>query len=168
MNPLNQTLQRQRAALLALALTSVLLAGCVVPPQGGDSGSSKSGTAATVPMAVPATALQGGDWTVTSIEGVERITAPAPKIRFAGTDYVGGNAGCNNFVGKYQLTESNGALTLGPLASTRMMCVPKPQGQEDMFFKATELTRTLRLQGAVMLLLNAQQQVVMRLERATP
>jgi heat shock protein HslJ len=154
------------AALLAVT-------GCAVPPAAPAPTGADAPQKAVAPVvsrapSVTANALQGGDWVAVAIVGVDAITAPAPRMRWAASDYVGGNAGCNNFVGKYTLADDDGALTLGPLAATRMMCVPKPQGQEDMFFKATEHTRKARFLGNELQLLDAQGQVVMRLVRANP
>ncbi len=140
----------------ALAL---VLAGCAAPvPE-----PVQAPAASLASEAVSADGLRGGDWTVVAIDGVDAVASPAPVLRWAGAEYVGGSGGCNNFVGRFAL--SGDRMTLGPLASTRMLCVATPQGQEDKFFSAVEKTRKVRMAGKELLLADETDRVLLRLYR---
>ena len=56
-----------------------------------------------------------------------------------------GNAGCNNFSGRYTLVGNK--LTLGPAAMTRMMCPPENMNVENQFTKAIRDTDQYLITG---------------------
>jgi putative lipoprotein len=138
---------------------TIVLAGCATPPPEP----VQAPTAAQQPESVSADMLRGGDWTVIAIDGVDTVVSPVPLLRWAGSEYVGGTGGCNNFVGRFTLAGDR--MTLGPLASTRMLCMASPQGQEDKFFKAVEKTRKTRMAGRELLLADETDRVLLRLYR---
>jgi heat shock protein HslJ len=142
-----------------VVIVSLVLAGCAAPPPA----TVQASVAAPPLERVSVDDLRGGEWVVTAIDGVDTITAPAPLLRWAGSDTVGGTGGCNNFVGRFTLTGDQ--IALGPLASTRMACMASPQGQEDKFFNALEKTRKARMDGKVLLLTDDTDRVLLRLHR---
>ena len=157
---------RVAAASVAAGLV-VLLAACATAPQGAPASAAPANSAS--PAAVPpeklglVDLLLGSDWVVQRIEGIGALGTPLPWLRWTSATQVVGNGGCNQFAGKAMLSETEARL--GPLASTRMACMPTPSGQEDKFFKALESTAQARLERGVLVLLNAQGTEVMRLNR---
>lgn len=67
-----------------------------------------------------------------------------------------GSAGCNNYSTSYEV--SGDRLTVGPVASTMMMC-PGPQGimeQETAYLTALQSASTFQIEGKTLTLLSAQ------------
>ena len=62
-----------------------------------------------------------------------------------------GIGACNRIMGRYEATEK-GALKIGPLASTMMVC--PGMEQEDAFTKALESTTHYDMDGPMLLLLS--------------
>jgi heat shock protein HslJ len=141
---------KKLGASIGLALgVAWALGGCAMPEQEGVLSAEK---------------LQGPEWVAVSIDGVAAVRSPAPKLRWTGAEQVAGSGGCNAFVGSAVLQGSE--LRLGPLAATRRACMPTPSGQEDMFFKALENTRTARLEDEQLVLVDQTGKVLVRLAKA--
>ena len=66
--------------------------------------------------------LAGSAWQIVQIDE-EEVSGAAYRLEFTG-DRISGRAGCNRFSGPYRRGE-HGAVTFGPLATTRMAC-PEP------------------------------------------
>lgn len=80
--------------------------------------------------------LLAGEWVVTSIAG-KAVTGDAkPTLAFSATGTLSGSTGCNRFTTTYTLTGEG--LTLGRVASTRMLCPPQGQAIEDAFLPALD------------------------------
>ena len=79
------------------------------------------------------------------------------------TGDLAGSGGCNSFVGKFSY-ELN-TLKIGTLAATRKLCVPTPQGQEDKFFKALEMTQSAQVLNGELRLMGAGDTELMLLRR---
>ncbi len=100
---------------------------------------------------IPAS-LTGTTWEVNSYnngkEAVVGVSADTPLTMTFGADgQVSGSAGCNNFTGGY--TVDGDAITIGPLASTMMMCAD-PENvmeQEQMFLSALSAATTYTIHG---------------------
>lgn len=97
-------------------------------------------------------ALVGGEWVAFAIQGVPEVLTPKPKLRWLAADQVAGTGGCNGFKGRSSANLST--LQLGPLASTGRACLSMPGSQEDLYFKALELTRKARLERDQLILLD--------------
>ena len=138
MNPVVRTLA------WVLCAASVLLAGCAVPT---------------------AQSLSEDTWVTVAIDGVAAVVSPPPTLRWTDAGRVSGSGGCNQFSGKYTLEFDR--MAFSALAATRMLCVPAPQGQEDKFFKALELTRRVQLADGVLLLLDEQGKPLVRMVKAS-
>ena len=52
-------------------------------------------------------------------------------VQFRSDGKVGGHSGCNRFTGTY--TQKDDALKMGPLATTRMACLPEVMERERQF-----------------------------------
>lgn len=127
--------------LVSLILVTVLSA-CAVPGPASRS--------ADQPLT--STALVGGEWVAFAIQGAPEVQVPKPKLRWTAPDQVTGTGGCNGFKGRSSANLST--LQLGPLASTGRACLSMPGSQEDLFFKALELTRKARVERDQLILMD--------------
>lgn len=113
-------MSRARLGVVAMTAAAVLLLAAAAPAMAGDVPSTST------------TRSPVGDW-VTRTSGVKQT------ITFTEDGKVFGDAGCNRFTGGY---EANGSeITVGPLASTLMMCEENVMNAEATFL--------VRLQAAV-------------------
>jgi putative lipoprotein len=87
-----------------------------------------------------------------AIQGVPEVVTPKPKLRWLAADQITGTGGCNGFKGRSSANLST--LQLGPLASTGRACLSMPGSQEDLYFKALELTRKARIERDQLILLD--------------
>jgi len=80
-----------------------------------------------------------GTWQVEFIGTRPVIDYSPAVISFSADGQLSGNASCNRFSGAYQDTPE--ALSIGPLATTRMMCPPALMEQEQRMLAAlSEIT----------------------------
>jgi heat shock protein HslJ len=145
--------QHHRLSLGSLLLAA-LLSACAVPPH-------VAAPAAAVPTPV---LLAGTEWVAFAIDGVPEVLAPKPRLRWVSVDQVSGTGGCNPFRGRAVV--SPGSLVLGPLASMGRACLSMPGSQEDMFFKALELTRKGRLDRDQLVLTDDSGKILARFLKA--
>lgn len=82
-----------------------------------------------------------GRWVISGVLPTEALTQHVPWLIFE-KDTVSGYAGCNNFMGSYELKDQS--ISFGPLASTKMYCEGPQMQQEDVLLKA--LSQNLQLQ----------------------
>jgi heat shock protein HslJ len=102
--------------------------------------------------AISPAALPGTSWTVTSYNNgkqavVSVIIGTEITASFAEDGKLTGSAGCNNYTAAYEVDGEN--ITIGPAATTRMMCA-EPDGimeQEAQYLAALETAATYRIQG---------------------
>ncbi len=143
-----------RLTLGALAVVA-LLAACAVAPSGKTSAPSPSAPVAvpSAPVTPTPLALAGTEWAAFAIDGKAEVTNPKPKLRWLSADKITGTGGCNGFTGA-SVSSSPGNLVLGPLASTGRACLSMPGSQEDLFFKALELTRKARIERDQLVLMD--------------
>ena len=135
-------------------LLAAILSGCAVPTR----------VDRPTVAALSATVLAGTEWVPFAIDGTPEVTTPKPRLRWVSADQVTGTGGCNPFRGSALLRA--GTLRLGPLASTGRACLSMPGSQEDLFFKALELTRKARLEGDQLVLLDDAGKVLARFLKA--
>jgi heat shock protein HslJ len=95
--------------------------------------------------------LGGGDWVAVAMQGVSKVQEPTPRWRWTSADQVSGTGGCNAFTGRATLND--GQIQIGPLAATGRLCVALPPGgQEDLFFRALEKARSVRVDAGELVL----------------
>ena len=70
--------------------------------------------------------LAGSEWGFAGETGKS-----ARFVQFRSDGKVGGHSGCNRFTGTY--TQKDDALKMGPLATTRMACLPEVMERERQF-----------------------------------
>jgi heat shock protein HslJ len=88
----------------------------------------------------------------------------APRLQFHTATSVNGTGGCNTFSGKAEL--GGIAMKLGPLATTKKLCVGPSQAVEDAFYRALQDTASARIEAGQLVLLNAKGEEVARLDKA--
>lgn len=96
--------------------------------------------------------LSGQTWTLTEVAG-----APATDLTIATLTFtdgtVGGNTGCNDFTGSYQLDGSS--LTIAqPMAATTRACQGSVMDQETAVFDALAATTAFSISGSELTLLD--------------
>ncbi len=132
---------------------ALVLAACAIPPP---------------PPAVQAPwtaeSLVGVDWVATDIQGVVPVLSPQPRLRWTSAQQVVGSGGCNGFSGS-AVVQGSGSVRIGPLKPAGKACITAPSGQEDMFFKALEQTRRVRLDEGHLVLLDGSGNPLARLVR---
>ncbi len=92
------------------------------------------------PIAVPAFSqpfsLAGSEWSIEFIAGGKGKDGVEPLVRFGGDGEVAGNSGCNDFRGRYR--QDGDIVEIGPLASTKKVCLNDGMDLEYRFLEALE------------------------------
>ena len=78
------------------------------------------GVAEGPPGDAPVAELGGTAWTLADLGGTADFTRLVPTLKFGADGTVSGFAGCNQFNGSYTVTGD--ALSMGPVATTKMGC----------------------------------------------
>jgi heat shock protein HslJ len=99
--------------------------------------------------------LAGTNWEVTGYNNgnqavVSVLQGTSLTASFGADGNISGNAGCNNYNGPYKV--DGDGITIGPLASTMMMC-SDPAGamdQETQFLAALQSAATYQIEGNVL------------------
>jgi heat shock protein HslJ len=141
---------RQHGLKLCIVLLVGFLSACALPIR----------VDAPISPVVASATLSGTEWVAFAIDGVPEVTLPKPRLRWTSADQITGTGGCNGFRGSALV--GTGTLRLGPLASTGRACLSMPGSQEDLFFKALELTRNARLDGDQLSLIDESGKVIAR------
>jgi heat shock protein HslJ len=139
----------QMRNMWGVCAVAVLLSACTVP--------TTSPTSETTNPAM----LVGMEWGAVEIEGVVPVVHPQPRLRWITRSQIAGSGGCNGFTGTIQ--SAGDSIRVGPLAATGKACLTAPTGQEDLFFKAVEEARSVRLEGNQLWLLASNGKMLMRL-----
>ena len=99
--------------------------------------------------------LGGTDWETTAFNNgkqavVGLLEGTTLTANFSEDGAVSGNSGCNNYTGEYEV--KGGQITIGPLASTMMMCSDPPgiMDQEGQFIAALESAASYQIEGNVL------------------
>ena len=137
-----------RAVLLVLALTA--LAAC----------KEDAPTPAADPLALIGT---GTEWTITEIAGAAvpegiRVTMLSPE-----PGMIAGSSGCNRYSGRIETRD--GALHVGALAGTRMMCPPEQMLVEQAFHSTIGTVTGLQLADQALDFTDTTGKVVLRAAR---
>lgn len=137
-----------RVAVLALAL--IALAAC----------KEEAATAPADPLALIGT---GTEWTVTEIAGTAVPAGVSVTILSPEPGMLAGSSGCNRYAGRVETRE--GALHVGALAGTRMMCPPEQMQVEQAFHSTIGTVAALRQAGPALEFTDAAGKVVLRATR---
>jgi putative lipoprotein len=128
-----------------LALLGITITSCAIAPAGGG---------------LTLDSLANTEWAATAIVGRSMVEAGKSTLRFSPDGRVNGSGGCNTYFGAAKLVD--GTLALGPLASTKRLCVSDVQAQEDAFFQAMNRVVGMRMEGADLALTAADGAVLVR------
>jgi heat shock protein HslJ len=115
-----------------------------------------SGDNAVASFAAQPTSLAGTSWDVIGYNNgreavVSVIIGTELTAMFGADGSLTGSAGCNNYTGSYE-SDGDGSISVGPLATTRMMC-SDPEGimeQEQEYLAALQSAATYRMDGTTM------------------
>lgn len=109
--------------------------------------------------------LIGTRWLAQSIGGRQASLYPASTVRFDIGQRVTGDAGCNTFNGT--IGYSGDQLAVGPLATTRKMCLPEVMAQESAFLQALQTAQRFTVSDWLLTLYAPSGDVAMTLTRMT-
>ncbi|WP_298832362.1 META domain-containing protein [uncultured Piscinibacter sp.] len=120
---------------MALALVSMLMAGCTSPgPAGPASGSGGS-------------QLAGTRWVLQALGGDAASGAPAVTLNFEADGRFGGTDGCNAYQGSY--TAGTGAFRVGgSIAGTLMACPEAIEARAHAYRESLQRAARFTLEGA--------------------
>jgi putative lipoprotein len=124
----------------AVALAATIAAGCSVDGPIADvpSGPSQAAT------------LRGTSWVLQDVGGAPALSNVEATLAFADDGGVSGRASCNQFSGR--ATISDGSITFGPLAATRMACAEPIMQQEQHYLDALGKANRFELRGTSLLI----------------
>lgn len=147
---IGRAIAQRLATLLFAGLTLTLLAAC----------------ADMQPAKTPGPPLDGTYWKLTDAGGkIHKAMPGEPEahIRFDGEKkQASGYSSVNNFNGRYEV--SGPTLRVGPLAATRRAGPPEAMEMELAFFIALDATRSYRISGQSLELLDAGGKALARFE----
>lgn len=95
---------------------------------------AKPGVAEGPPGDAPVANIAGTAWTLADLGGTADFARLVPTLVFGADRTVSGFAGCNQFNGSYTVTGA--ALSVGPLATTKMGCEPPASTVEAEYLAA--------------------------------
>ena len=112
----------------------------------------ESGAAASAQVTphIPDPTELAGEWLLEDLGGRGVMDMVQTTLAFDGEGRVSGNGGCNRFTGRYTFT--NGELSFGPRAGTKMMCPEAVMVQEDRFHKALGAVDRVAVDGPFLLI----------------
>jgi putative lipoprotein len=123
-------------------------------------------TSASIAPAAPAPAILDLTWRVETIKGEAVAADTESTLSIASDMRAGGRGGCNSYFAQ----ASVGVETIGfsAIAATRMACLSDvATAQETAFFAALEAARVWRMEGELLLLLDADGSELVRFSLAT-
>lgn len=108
--------------------------------------------------------LVGSEWQPETPEKLQTIAENAPErfIQFEADNRLNGFSGCNRFLGPY--TQDGQSLSIGPLASTRKMCVEGMDAEQD-FQKSLQSVKTMEFKDNRLTLKDENNSVITVLRR---
>lgn len=135
-----------------ITLMLLCLAACTPAPNTPANDSAAASMDSTVPAASsmpasPGVVLQGGEWSVGTLDGKPLAAGTTITMQFNNDGRIVGKA-CNRFSGTY--TVSGNDLTTSPLASTRMACSPDIDRQEMQLLSMFEKPLRFHIENDVL------------------
>jgi len=149
---MSEDLRSVALSLSAILAVAIAIVGC------GSGGGPETAAGAVAPGdVVPAatdrvpdeTELTGA-WLLEDLEGRGVMDMVQTTLVFDDEGRVSGSGGCNRFTGSYTFTD--GELSFGPLAGTKMMCPEAVMDQEDRFHKALGAVDRVAVDGPFLLI----------------
>jgi heat shock protein HslJ len=109
--------------------------------------------------------LTGVTWTLVSLGGQPLPQGTRPPTAVFDGVRLSGLGGCNRYTGQVQ-DKGPGAMTIGPIASTKMACPPPAMDVESRYFTILGPVTQYRLAGSRLVLSGPSGELTF--ERATP
>jgi heat shock protein HslJ len=140
----------QAAEILGIGVCCLffMLTGCASKPTTESRGNGKGENIPT------ASSLAGTDWVLEDIAGAGVLDNAQATLSFAkefvSNGKISGNGSCNKFSGSASVDA--GKVSVGPLATTRMACVPAVDEQEMRYVKALQAAERLTFDGPYLFL----------------
>ncbi len=104
-----------------------------------------------------------GGWMLEYVDGLPVIDRSPAFVEFSDEGRVVGDASCNRFTGRYEL--SGTTLALGEVAATRRMCSETLNDQELRVLQVFPRVAAWRIENGLLLLLDADGAEVIRASR---
>jgi heat shock protein HslJ len=117
----------------------------------------------TLFAAADTSASPQGKWRVTEIAGRATNASVTTTFELSGNGNVAGDTGCNRYRAQGKLKGNR--LTFGLAGSTTMNCQEPQMAQETSFLAQLPEIRGWRLERGKLLLIDAQNNVILRAER---
>jgi heat shock protein HslJ len=95
----------------------------------------------STPPSAPKTLL--GSWLVSSINDKTVIAKSTAQLKFTPKNMLSGSASCNNISSSY--SSQKNAVNIGPITTTRKMCLPALMIQEAIMLQALSKVRRFQL-----------------------
>ena len=105
-----------------------------------------------------------GKWRIDEVRGSESFDAAKTQFEAAADGRVSTTVGCNRIAGKPAVDGDR--ITFGAMAATRMACPPPLDRLESKYLAALDAVRSWRIEGTKLLLLDAEGERAVTLERA--
>jgi heat shock protein HslJ len=103
-------------------------------------------------------------WLVKDVGGHGAVGDLRPTIEFTADGHAGGRAGCNDWSASSHIDGAK--LSFGPVATTRMACLPLINKQESRFIAALAATRAFRINtSGLLILFDEHNKTMMRASR---
>jgi heat shock protein HslJ len=102
---------------------------------------------------VPATGLTGVEWVLMSLDGTPIPDGVVATATFGEDGQVGGDASCNTYFGPYSVDGTS--ISIGPLASTLMLCEPSVMEIETPFLTALQAAASWSIEANELHLVDA-------------
>jgi heat shock protein HslJ len=115
------------------------------------------------PAVTGAASFVGVEWLVSGGIDVPGWESVVPSATFA-EDRVAGSTGCNRFTAEYTL--DGAALEIGPIASTRMACIPPADQVERAYLDALSRVAGWRLDNSDLVLVDGDGAELLRYRAA--
>lgn len=112
-----------------------------------------------------------GEWDIIEIDGTAVVPAPGQPFPFIAFDVhngkVSGNAGCNRIMGSFDTDAKPGAIDLGTLGATRMMC-PDMVVERNVLAALSKVKKYRKLDDENLALCSSSRRPVAVLQRKKP
>ena len=139
----------QKAFVVIAGFIGVALAGCsLVRPAS---------------ISTPKVDLIGGTWVAQDIDGAGVVNDAISSLVFSNDARVTGRGACNRYNGTVEVRGAS--LIVGELLATKMACAPALMDQETKFLAALQATRTYRMEGDQLVLVDATGTARLRFSR---
>jgi len=108
--------------------------------------------------------LVGTNWQLTNVGGTPAVEGVKSTLIVAGDGTVNGNGGCNGYGGSVKI--DGDTVSFSQMRSTMMACAEKAMSQEHALHGALEATRSYRIEGQTLSLLDSSGAPVATFEAA--